>query len=87
MLSGSGSLLAQLSALTRPRDFGRADKRLRHSLGLFDRFLDLTPYHHDLPSYAGDRLGQHARFKVALRGLVLTCAGLIIHKGQGDSRG
>ena len=48
--------------------------------GPLDRFVDLPPYHHDLPADVGAWLGYPAHLKLAFDGLVVTCVGIVIRK-------
>jgi SAM-dependent methyltransferase len=48
--------------------------------GPLDRFIDLPPYHHDLPAAMTEWLGHPAHLKIAFDGFVATCAGLAIQK-------
>lgn len=58
-----------------PFDFSLGD-------GPLDRFVDMPPFHHDLPDYIGEWLGQQAHLKVALAGVVVTCIGIAIEKAS-----
>jgi SAM-dependent methyltransferase len=57
-----------------PLDLRLGDKPL-------DKFVDVPPYHHDLPPEIRDWLGTPAHLKLAFDGLVVTCLGLKITKG------
>ncbi|WP_116090753.1 SAM-dependent methyltransferase [Sphingomonas crusticola] len=59
----------------RPFDFALGDKPL-------DRFIDLPPFHNDLPDNIGDLLGPIAHLKVAFESAVVTCIGLAIERGE-----
>lgn len=48
--------------------------------GPLDRFVDLPPYHHDLPEHLGTWLGEPAHLKLAMDGLVVTCIGIAVEK-------
>lgn len=54
-------------------DFGLGDRPL-------DRFIDLPPFHHDLPEDLTAWLGAPAHLKVAVDGFAATCFGLIVRK-------
>lgn len=56
-----------------PLDLRLGDKPL-------DRFVDVPPWHHDLPPETCDWLGPPAHLKLAFDGLVVTCIGLKIEK-------
>lgn len=45
-----------------------------------DRFIDLPPYHHDLPAGLAEWLGEPYHLKVAVDGFAATCFGLIVRK-------
>lgn len=50
--------------------------------GPLDRFVDLPPFHHDLPDHIGEWLGPPAHLKVAFSGMVVTCIGIAIEKAS-----
>jgi SAM-dependent methyltransferase len=56
-----------------PFDFSLGD-------GPLDKFVDMPPYHHDLPANMGAWLGYPAHLKLAFDGLVVTCIGVAIQK-------
>lgn len=56
-----------------PFDFDLGD-------GPLDNFIDLPPHVHELPDELARWLGVPAHLKVAMEGLVVTCAGLVIRK-------
>jgi 2-polyprenyl-3-methyl-5-hydroxy-6-metoxy-1,4-benzoquinol methylase len=45
-----------------------------------DRFIDLPPFHHDLPKDLGDWIGSPRHLKVATDGFACTCFGLVVRK-------
>jgi 2-polyprenyl-3-methyl-5-hydroxy-6-metoxy-1,4-benzoquinol methylase len=45
-----------------------------------DRFVDLPPYHHDLPAGMGEWIGHQQHLKVAVDGFASTCFGLVVRK-------
>jgi 2-polyprenyl-3-methyl-5-hydroxy-6-metoxy-1,4-benzoquinol methylase len=47
----------------------------------FDRFIDLPPFHHDLPLALGDWIGPPQHLKVAVDGFPSTCFGFIAWRG------
>lgn len=47
-----------------------------------DKFVDVPPWHHDLPPEMCDWLGAPAHLKLAFDGLVVTCIGLKIEKAS-----
>ncbi|WP_420139284.1 SAM-dependent methyltransferase [Sphingomonas sp.] len=49
--------------------------------GVLDRFVDLPPYHGDLPPELADWLGPPAHLKMTIDGMIVTCIGLVIRKG------
>ncbi|MGN7997996.1 hypothetical protein [Sphingomonas sp. 22176] len=55
-------------------DFALGDKP-------FDRFIDLPPFHHDLPAAIGDWLGAPQHLKVAVDGFPATCYGFVAWRG------
>ncbi|WP_333573269.1 methyltransferase domain-containing protein [Sphingomonas sp.] len=57
-----------------PLDFSLGDKP-------FDRFIDLPPFHHDLPDAITDWLGAPQHLKVAVDGFPATCFGFIAWRG------
>lgn len=59
-----------------PFDFDLGD-------GPMDRFIDLPPYHYDLPQLMSDWLGNPAHLKVAIDGFAATCFGIVVRKGGG----
>lgn len=56
-----------------PLDFFLGDKPL-------DRFIDLPPYHHDLPPTLAEWVGVPQHLKVATDGFASTCFGIIVRK-------
>lgn len=58
-----------------PFDFSLGEKPL-------DKFVDVPPYHHDLPPELCQWLGEPAHLKLAVDGLVVTCIGLKIEKSS-----
>lgn len=71
-------LVARLEAqghIVAPLDFSLGDKPL-------DRFVDLPPYHHDLPEAISTWIGAPAHLKLAYDGLVVTCIGLKVMKAS-----
>jgi 2-polyprenyl-3-methyl-5-hydroxy-6-metoxy-1,4-benzoquinol methylase len=48
--------------------------------GPLDRFVDLPPFHHDLPEHIGKWLGEPNHIKLAMDGLVVTCIGIAVEK-------
>jgi hypothetical protein len=57
-----------------PLDFSLGDKP-------FDRFVDLPPFHHDLPQELSDWIGPPQHLKVAVDGFPATCFGFIVWRG------
>jgi hypothetical protein len=45
-----------------------------------DRFIDLPPYHHDLPQDMADWIGPPRHLKVGVDGFASTCFGLLVRK-------
>jgi len=56
-----------------PLDFFLGDKPM-------DRFIDLPPYHHDLPADLTDWLGEPRHLKVGVDGFPCTCFGILVRK-------
>jgi 2-polyprenyl-3-methyl-5-hydroxy-6-metoxy-1,4-benzoquinol methylase len=56
-----------------PLDFALGDRPL-------DRFIDVPPYHHDLPEDIAAWLGAPQHLKVAVDGFAATCFGVIVRK-------
>ncbi|SEN64316.1 Methyltransferase domain-containing protein [Sphingomonas gellani] len=56
-----------------PLDFSLGDRPL-------DRFVDLPPFHHDLPPELAEWMGTPQHLKVAVDGFAATCFGLIVRK-------
>jgi len=50
--------------------------------GPLDRFVDLPPFHHDLPENIGKWLGEPNHIKLAMDGLVVTCIGIAVEKAS-----
>lgn len=65
-LTREGHIVAEL-------DFGLGD-------GPMDRFIDLPPYHHDLPTDISNLLGAPQHLKVAIDGFACSCFGIVIRK-------
>lgn len=67
---------------TRLRALGHDVAALDFALGdrPLDRFIDLPPFHHDLPDDLAEWLGGPQHLKVAVDGFAATCYGLIIRK-------
>lgn len=47
-----------------------------------DRFVDLPPYHHDLPAAIGEWIGHPQHLKVAVDGFASTCFGIVVRKAE-----
>ncbi len=45
-----------------------------------DRFIDLPPFHHDLPKDLGDWIGAPQHLKVGVDGFTSTCFGILVRK-------
>jgi 2-polyprenyl-3-methyl-5-hydroxy-6-metoxy-1,4-benzoquinol methylase len=58
-----------------PLDFDLGGKML-------DRFVDLPPFHHDLPPELCEWLGPPQHLKVSVDGFAATCFGLIVWRGR-----
>ena len=56
-----------------PLDFFLGDRPL-------DRFIDLPPFHHDLPTGLAEWVGTPQHLKVAVDGFASTCFGIIVRK-------
>ena len=56
-----------------PFDFGLGS-------GPLDRFVDLPPYHAELPANLAEWLGPPAHLKLSIDGMIVTCIGLAIRK-------
>lgn len=56
-----------------PLDFFLGDRPL-------DRFIDLPPFHHDLPQDLADWIGTPQHLKVAVDGFAATCFGILVRK-------
>lgn len=54
-----------------PLDFSLGD-------GPLDRFVDLPPFHHDLPPALAEWLGSPLHLKVAVDGFAATCFGMVV---------
>ena len=50
--------------------------------GPLDRFVDLPPFHYDLPEHIAHWLGEPNHLKLAMDGLVVTCIGIAIEKAS-----
>ena len=49
-----------------------------------DRFIDLPPYHHDLPKDMAEWIGDAAHLKLGVDGFVCTCFGIVVEKASDD---
>jgi 2-polyprenyl-3-methyl-5-hydroxy-6-metoxy-1,4-benzoquinol methylase len=69
---------------TRLREQGHDVAELNFQYGKkpMDRFIDLPPFHHDLPSDMAEWLGDPLHLKVGIDGFACTCFGIIVRKAS-----
>ena len=58
-----------------PLDFFLGDRPM-------DRFVDLPPYHHDLPADMTDWIGEPRHLKLGIDGFPCTCFGILVRKAE-----
>jgi SAM-dependent methyltransferase len=67
---------------TRLREQGHDVAELNFHYGKkpMDRFIDLPPFHHDLPSDMAEWIGDPLHLKVGIDGFACTCFGIVVRK-------
>lgn len=68
----------------RLRRQGHYVAELNFDLGkkVMDRFVDLPPFHHDMPAEIQEWVGEQYHLKVGFDGFVTTCIGIIVRKAS-----